>query len=46
MANPKVVRKAILDVVDKQIRDVNPPETKETFDRLLGRGSLRMRPAA
>ena len=38
MATPKVVRQAILDVVDRQIRDLNPPETKETFDRLLGEG--------
>jgi len=32
------VRKAILEVVDNQLRDRNPPATKETFDRLVGEG--------
>jgi hypothetical protein len=31
-------RKAILEVVDNQLRDLNPPATKETFDRLVGEG--------
>lgn len=31
-------RKAILDVVDNQLRDLKPPATKETFDRLVGEG--------
>ncbi len=29
---------AILDAVDNQLRDLNPPETKETYDRLLASG--------
>ena len=33
-----VARKAILDVVNNQIRDGNPPETRETFDRLVSEG--------
>lgn len=31
-------RKAILEVVDNQLRDLNPPATKDTFDRLVGEG--------
>jgi hypothetical protein len=34
----RVLNKVILDVVDNQIRDLNPPATKETFDRLVGEG--------
>jgi hypothetical protein len=29
---------AILEVVDNQLRDLNPPATKETFDRLVDEG--------
>jgi hypothetical protein len=36
-ANP-VVTAAILEVVDNQLRDLTPPETKETYDRLVGSG--------
>jgi hypothetical protein len=37
--NPgKRLNKAILDVVENQIRELNPPATKETFDRLIGEG--------
>jgi hypothetical protein len=32
------LRQAILDVVDNQIRELNPPATKETLDRLVGEG--------
>lgn len=31
-------RAALLEVVDNQLRDLNPPETKQTFDRLLAEG--------
>ena len=31
----KRLNKAILDVVENQLRDLDPPETKETFDRLI-----------
>jgi hypothetical protein len=34
----RVLNKVILDLVDNQIRDLNPPATKETFDRLVGEG--------
>ncbi len=36
--DPKRVQKAILDVVDNQIRNLDPPETKETLDRLISQG--------
>jgi len=31
----KALNRIILEVVDKQIRQHNPPATKETFDRLV-----------
>ncbi len=33
-----ILRKAILEAVDNQLRDLDPPETKETFDRLIKEG--------
>jgi len=36
--NPKRVRKAILDVVENQLRNLDPPATKETLDRLISQG--------
>jgi hypothetical protein len=32
------LNKTILEIVDNQIRECSPPETKETFDRLVGEG--------
>ena len=32
------LQKAILEVVENQIRENNPPETKKTLDRLLKKG--------
>lgn len=29
---------AILEAVDNQLRDLNPPETKETYNRLVASG--------
>jgi hypothetical protein len=37
----RVLNKAILEVVDNQVRDGNPPAAKETFDRLVGEGIAR-----
>jgi hypothetical protein len=34
----KRLNKAILEVVENQLRDLDPPETKETFDRLIEEG--------
>ena len=39
-ASPKVT-KAILDVVENQLRDGSPPETKTTLDRLQSSGLPR-----
>ena len=36
--DPEIIRGAILEIVQNQIRDNDPPETKETLDRLLGQG--------
>ena len=36
-ANSKFIA-AILEVVDNQLRDLNPPEVKETYDRLIRTG--------
>ena len=36
-ANP-VLKHAILEVVNKQLEDLDPPETKQTYDRLVADG--------
>ncbi len=36
--NPEVVSAAIYDVVDNQLRDGEPPETRQTLERLLAEG--------
>jgi hypothetical protein len=36
-ANPRLGA-AILEIVDTQLRDGTPPETRATFDRLIGLG--------
>jgi hypothetical protein len=33
--NKKQMRKIFLEIIDNQIRDNNPPETKQTLDRLI-----------
>lgn len=38
MSDPIGLRKALYDVVQNQLRDRNPPETKETYDRLRSQG--------
>ena len=38
MKPDKRLNKAVLDVVENQIRQLNPPATKETFDRLIREG--------
>ena len=40
MANRKL-KTAVLEVVDNQLRDLNPPETKQTYDRLRALGYSR-----
>lgn len=39
MANLKL-KKLILEVVDNQLRENNPPVTKEAYDKLIGLGKL------
>jgi hypothetical protein len=36
-ASPQLTQ-AVLDAVDNQLRDLKPPETKETCDRLIASG--------
>jgi hypothetical protein len=36
-SNP-ILHAAIMEVVDNQLRDLEPPETKQTYDRLLAEG--------
>jgi len=37
MVNPRL-QKTIFEVVENQIRENNPPETRKTLDRLLKKG--------
>jgi hypothetical protein len=36
--NPTILRAAILEVVENQLRDNTPPESKQTFERLVAEG--------
>lgn len=36
--NPTIVRTAILEVVENQLRDGTPPETRQTLQRLVTKG--------
>ena len=36
--NPEIVRAAMLQVVDNQLRDGEPPETRQTLERLMAEG--------
>jgi hypothetical protein len=38
MSDPEVLRSTIFEVINNQIREGTPPETKETYDRLLSEG--------
>jgi len=38
MKSNLILKSAILKVVDNQLKDNNPPETKQTFDRLIKEG--------
>ena len=38
MNDPEALRSMIFDVINNQIRDGTPPETKATYDRLLAEG--------
>jgi hypothetical protein len=36
--NKKQMRKIFLEIINNQIRDNNPPETKQTLERLISEG--------
>ena len=36
--DPKILRAVFREVVENQLRDDDPPETRQTFDRLLAEG--------
>jgi hypothetical protein len=38
MSDPEALLSMITDVINNQIRDATPPETKHTYDRLLEQG--------
>ncbi|RJP19380.1 MAG: hypothetical protein C4520_13095 [Candidatus Abyssobacteria bacterium SURF_5] len=38
MRGNKYLNAAIMEVVENQLRDLDPPETRQTYDRLLGEG--------
>ena len=38
MKTNTTLNRAILEVVENQLRDLNPPETKEAYDRLTAGG--------
>ena len=38
MESSPYLKSAILKVVDNQLKDNNPPETRQTFDRLIKEG--------
>jgi len=38
MASREVLQKTFLEIVDNQLRDNTPPETKQTLDRLMKEG--------
>ena len=40
-SDPTRARAALLDVIEKQIANNDPPETKRTLERLLGMGYTR-----
>ena len=40
---PPHLKAAILEVVENQLRENNPPETRQTFERLLAAGYSRQR---
>ena len=37
-SNPALVRAAVLEVVENQLRDGTPPETKQAYQRLVAAG--------
>lgn len=38
METKEIMREQIFEIIENQLRDNNPPETKATYDRLIKRG--------
>ena len=38
MSDPEALRSAIFELINNQLKDGTPPETKATYDRLLSDG--------
>ena len=41
MTDPEITRAAIFEIIENQMRDDTPPETKQTYDRLIADGHSR-----
>jgi len=39
--NPEAVRAAMFEVIEHQLQSNDPPETRETLDRLMSKGHTR-----
>ena len=39
--DPEIARAAIFEIIENQMRDGTPPETKQTYDRLIAAGHSR-----
>ena len=39
--DPTMAREAIIEIIENQLREETPPETKTTFDRLIAEGHSR-----
>jgi hypothetical protein len=39
--NPEAVRAALFEVIENQLQSNDPPETRETLDRLMSEGHTR-----
>ena len=39
--DPEIMRALIFETIDNQMRDADPPETKQTYDRLIAAGYSR-----
>lgn len=37
-SSSEILRGAIFEIIENQIRDGTPPETEQTYDRLIGEG--------
>jgi len=40
-SDPGIARAAIFEIIENQMREETPPETRQTYDRLIGDGYSR-----